>query len=151
MMALRPYAFRTSLLDDFFNGVLVDSNCADRKVSNAKPAVDTLALDVKEDETKYELAFNVPGISKEKIDLNVDDNVLTLSVETVSEKNEKDEGSKYIYQERSFGKVSRSLRLPENVNLDDIKAKQDNGVLYVTVPKLPEQNKTKKIEVTSNL
>ncbi len=91
-----------------------------------------IRVDVKEDERDYKLEAELPGVDKEDIRLELKDDVLTLSVE----KNEeiKEEKENYIKQERRYGNFSRSFYV-DDVNIDKIKAKFENGVLYITLPK----------------
>lgn len=96
-----------------------------------------MAVDVKETENTYEVKADLPGISKPDINVSVDKHVLTISVESKGEKKEDkdEEGVKYHRVERHSSFVSRSLRMPTNADLDNIKAKFDNGVLTLDVPK----------------
>lgn len=95
-----------------------------------------LALDVHETEDNYVVSADVPGVSAEDIDIHLDDNVLTISAETNYEHQE--EKGNALLQERRYGKFSRSLRFPVQVNGEAVEADYDNGVLTVTVPKAEE-------------
>ncbi|GMI92610.1 17.6 kDa class II heat shock protein [Hibiscus trionum] len=112
----------------------------DAKAMAATPA------DVMEYPTSYVFIVDMPGISHGEIKVQVEnDNVLVVSGERKREK----EGTKYVRMERRMGKFMRKFQLPENANMDKISAVCKDGVLRVTVEKLPppEPKKPKTIEV----
>ena len=94
-------------------------------------------VDVKETDKEYIVSADVPGVKREDIKVSVDNDVLNLKVDSKSEKEEDrdEQGAKWHRTERHQVFMQRSLRLPKNANMDDIKAKYDNGVLSLTVPK----------------
>eukprot|EP01023_Acetabularia_acetabulum_P062107 TRINITY_DN7592_c0_g1_i1.p2 TRINITY_DN7592_c0_g1~~TRINITY_DN7592_c0_g1_i1.p2 ORF type:complete len:164 (-),score=41.71 TRINITY_DN7592_c0_g1_i1:262-753(-) len=95
-----------------------------------------LAVDVRETENEYILKADVPGIPKEEIKIQVmEDGTVCLSGERKMEKTEEKEG--YYKSERSYGKFSRTFKLP-NINTEEVKAKYDNGELMLTAPKKPK-------------
>jgi HSP20 family protein len=104
----------------------------------------TPSMNVAETDKEIEISAELPGLEEKDVQLNVADGVLTIKGEKKAEKEEKDKN--YHLVERSYGSFSRSLRLPEGVNPDNIKASIAKGVLTVTVPK-PAPAQTKKIEV----
>ena len=91
------------------------------------------ALDVEESADAYIVRANLPGLSQDDISVNIHDDVLAISAETASEA--RDEDSKVLIRERRFGKFSRSLRFPTNVDGDAVAASYENGVLSITLPK----------------
>lgn len=91
------------------------------------------ALDVEETADAYIVRANLPGLSQDDINVNIHADVLTISAETASEA--RDEDSKALIRERRFGKFSRSLRFPTNVDGDAVAASYENGVLSITLPK----------------
>ena len=93
----------------------------------------SLALDVEENADAFTVRANLPGISQEAISVNIHEDVLTISAETVAEN--RDENSKMLIRERRFGQFSRSLRFPTNVDGDAVNASFENGVLSITLPK----------------
>ena len=105
------------------------------------------AMDLVETDDHYVLTADLPGLSQDDINLEFEGDVLTLSGERRSEHTDRKEG--FFRLERSFGKFSRSLTLPDGVDPDGISALFHDGVLEVRVPK-PEQRKPRKIEVSSN-
>jgi len=97
-------------------------------------------IDVKEGDKEITVHAEVPGLNKEDIHVEVKNNVLTVSGERKWEK--KEENEKVHRVERSYGKFSRSLALPEGVDEKSIKAAFNNGVLELSIPK-PEQKVTR--------
>jgi HSP20 family protein len=98
-------------------------------------------MDLTEGEDGYVLRADLPGLSKEDIDIQVKDDVLTISGERKSEHHENGEG--FYRVERSFGRFSRSLDLPTGIEADAVSADFDNGVLEVRIPKPEEQQPTR--------
>lgn len=88
------------------------------------------AVDIEEKDGKYLVSADLPGMKKEEIKIDLEDNVLTISGERSNES--KGEG-KYI--ERVYGKFLRSFTLPSQVEPDQIEAHFENGVLQITLPK----------------
>jgi HSP20 family protein len=103
-------------------------------------------MDVAETDKEIELTMELPGLEEKDVQINVADNLLTISGEKKAEKEQKDKNYRLI--ERSYGSFERSLELPDGVNPDAIKASIDKGVLKVVVPK-PAPSQVKKIEVKS--
>lgn len=95
------------------------------------------AVAVAEDDGRYVIHAEMPGVAKEDFSLEVHEGVLSLSGKKneTSEKEEEVNGRKIHSSERKFGFFKRSFRLPENVAADKIEAKFENGVLEVSVPK----------------
>ena len=108
------------------------------------------AMDVKEDEEAYLATFDLPGLSKDDVEITVDDNVLTVSGERKweSEDDEADESKgRYHRVERSYGKFTRSFTLPRTVRATDVKAEFKDGVLHLTLPK-SEEAKARRIDIS---
>ena len=104
------------------------------------------AVDVSESENEFVVRAELPGMSHEDIDINVQENVLTLKGEKKQEK--KDEKENFHRLERTYGSFSRSFTLPVGVKPEDIKATFKDGVLEVTMPKTEEAN-PQKIAITA--
>lgn len=104
-----------------------------------------LALDVTEDNGAYTVTTALPGVDPDNIQVNLHDNTLTIQAE-ISEEKRETEGSRVLLQERTYGKFSRSVRLPLPVNADNIQADYENGVLKLTLPKA-ENAKPRQIQV----
>lgn len=90
------------------------------------------ALDVKETESEYEVHFDIPGVNKEELKIEVRDNALFVTGERKRE--EKHEGD-FVRYERVFGRFERSIQLPKDIESEGVSATYDHGVLTVTVPK----------------
>jgi HSP20 family protein len=101
-------------------------------------------LDVWETEDSVHYAFDLPGLTQDAIQVEVEDGTLTVSATRARE--QKQDGQRFHRFERRFGTFSRSIGLPQGVSDDDIKASYTHGVLEISVPK-PEQPKPKRIEV----
>ena len=89
--------------------------------------------------------FELPGLSKENVNIDVQNNVLTVSGESKFDSG-RDEGG-YAVRERRFGKFSRSVPLPQGIKPEDIKASMENGILTVTFPKTTPEQAPKKITI----
>lgn len=103
--------------------------------------------DIKDEGDKYILEADLPGFDKKDIHLDMSDNTLTINAERHSEHEEKDKKNKYVHIERSYGKYSRQFDI-STIDSDKIKAKYENGVLQLTLPKKQEAlPKTKHLEI----
>lgn len=106
----------------------------------------TPSVNTREGEYAYHVEVDLPGVKKEDIGINVQDNVLTISGERKSKEEVKEED--YYKVESQYGRFERSFTLPENIDQEDIHAESKDGVLEVIIPKLKVVKETpKKIEV----
>lgn len=96
------------------------------------------AVNVKENDTSFELELAVPGKAKDDFNIEIDRNVLTISSEFKNENEEMDDEGRYTLKEFSYSSFRRSFTLPETVNSENINASYENGVLNVTLPKKEE-------------
>lgn len=129
---LMPSIFGENLLDDFF-----DFDYPKRTYRTPAPsATGLMKTDIKELDDSFMLAVNMPGVKKEDIQAELKDGYLTINATHGSSNEEKDEEGHYIRRERYFGTCSRSFYVGEDVTQDDIKAKYEDGVLNVTIPKI---------------
>jgi HSP20 family protein len=103
------------------------------------------AMDLVETQDDFVLRADLPGLSEEDVNIELEDNILTISGERKAEHEERKEG--YYRVERSSGTFSRSLTLPEGVNPDGVRASFDRGVLEVRIPK-PEERKPRKVAIS---
>jgi HSP20 family protein len=103
------------------------------------------AMDLVETEDSFVLTADLPGLSEADVNIEVEDNVLTVSGERKSEHEDRKGG--YYRVERSYGSFRRSLTLPEGVDPEAVKATFDKGVLEVTVPK-PAQQTPRKVQIS---
>jgi HSP20 family protein len=101
-------------------------------------------MDLVESDDHYLLKADLPGMKQEDVSIEFNDGTLTISGERKAEYERKEKG--FFRLERSFGKFSRSLTLPEGVDPEKIEAAFHEGVLDVRIPK-PEQRKPRRIEV----
>ena len=102
------------------------------------------AVDLVEREDSLVLRADLPGLKEDDVQIEVRDNVLTVSGDRKADFEEKENG--YYRVERAFGSFSRSLTLPEGVDAGKIAASFSNGVLEVTIPK-PEERKPQRIQI----
>ena len=103
------------------------------------------AANVKEVKDHYEIEIATPGLKKEEIRVDIDNNILTVSGEHKKEQSE-NKGN-YHRREFSYKSFTRSFELPSTVNSDKIDAEYKNGILVVTLPKKEEAMNGKKKEV----
>lgn len=96
------------------------------------------AVNIKETDANFGIELAAPGKVKEDFNIEIDHNVLTISSEEKTEKEENDNQGKYTRREFSYSPFRRAFTLPESVNADSINATYENGVLHVTLPKREE-------------
>jgi len=118
-----------SLFDEFIKDSITDE-IRDRQ---GQEHVSAMALDLTETEKEYRVLANLPGVSKDDVKLSIDKKTLTIEVTQQFEK--EDDQIIYHHRERFSGKYHRVIHLPENVDTNAIKAKMENGVLELTIPK----------------
>ena len=93
-------------------------------------------LDVRESEDGFRVAVELPGVEQKDIEVTLEDGVLTIKGERKDERDEEEAGSRHVESLR--GSFRRSLRVPEEVDQEAVKASYRNGVLELTLPKVPE-------------
>ena len=130
-----------TLFDDFFKPWREWFDMGWEKVSTVT------AVNVTESNGTYKIAVAAPGLRKEDFKVNVDGNLITISAEKTTEKEEKEE--KFTRKEYNFTSFSRTFTLPDNVMADKIEARYDNGELSLMLPKLAAEKtvQQKKIEI----
>ena len=104
---------------------------------SARVAGGSIDLDVVETPEAYVVKAEVPGVAKDKIEVKVEDRDVTIAVEY---REEIESNGKALWRERSFGKASRAIRLPEAVDANAAEAKHVDGVLQLTLPKIAKAN-----------
>ena len=124
-----------NMLDDFFgDGVMPGRNLFR----------DTFKIDIEETEKEYLIEAELPGIKKDEIDLGIEDDNLCISINRSEEVNK--DGKNYIHRERRISSMARRIRLA-NASLNEIKAKLEEGVLTVTIPKDEKASTSRKIDI----
>lgn len=103
------------------------------------------AVDIKEDNDKFVITADIPGVDPENIDVHMENGMLSISGERSSEAKEEREGYKRI--ERARGTFLRRFTLPDTADADRISAKSNHGVLEITIPK-HEKSLTRKISIS---
>ena len=129
---LMPSIFGENLFDDDwmnFGFPEVD------KALYGKHANNVMKTDVQETDTGYEVDIDLPGFKKEDVTGEVKDGYLIIKASTKNSKDEKDAKGKYIRKERYEGSCNRSFYVGDAITQDDIKAKFEDGVLKISVPK----------------
>lgn len=129
---LMPSIFGESLFDDLFDDFVKPSK---REVRYVNPAATVMRTDVKESDAGYELHIELPGYKKEDVKAELKEGTLTISATTNTSNETTDENGKYIRRERFFGNCRRSFFVGKDVEQTDIKARFEDGILKVFVPK----------------
>lgn len=127
---LMPSIFRTNVFDDFFEDPFKDF----ARIP-ARPQNELMRTDVKELDNGFELSIALPGVKKEDITAEINDGYLTISATTSTDKDEKNADGKYIRRERFYGSAKRSFYVGEDITEEDIKAKYEDGILTLDIPK----------------
>ena len=145
-----PSIFGESLFDDWMGFPFRSfESDVDHKLYG-KHAAHVMKTDLKEHDNGYELKMDLPGFKKDQINLQLQNGYLTISAAKGLEEEGKDKKGRLVHQERYTGSMTRSFYIGENVSVEDIKAKFEDGVLTLDFPKekpaaLPE-SKTIQIE-----
>lgn len=129
---LMPSIFGENLFDDFFNDFARPARSLMRYDA---PSSSAMRTDVKETDAGYELDIDLPGFKKEDVQAELKEGYLTISASTKQNNDEKDQNGKYIRRERYYGSCSRSFYVGNAVTQEDIKARFEDGILKVSVPK----------------
>lgn len=142
-MRMLPRIFGDSFFDDFMDYPLGKYMPAKKNV----PAV--MKTDLREKDGNYEIIMDLPGINKSDVQITLEDGYLTVSASACSNCEETDNEGSYIIRERYSGAYKRSFYVGEHISSEDIKAKFENGVLFITLPKKDpnEINGNKFIEI----
>lgn len=133
---LVPGIFGEDLFDTFFD----DFTRPARSVAKYNtPTTNVMRTDIKETDSSYELDIDLPGYKKEDVQAELKDGYLTISAKMNTVKEEKDQNGKYLRKERYSGSCSRSFYVGEQIEQQDIKAKFEDGILKISVPKKEEK------------
>ena len=124
---------RGRLFDDFFRDVAPGFYVKPLHGDDL-PQPSQIKVDVKESDKAYTVQAEVPGVSKEDIHVSLDGNVVTLRAE-IKQQDSQAKDEKVLRTERYYGAVARSFQLPQEIDQTQSKAKYENGVLVLTLPK----------------
>lgn len=133
-------------LDNIINDAFSSANLPNSITSRFRGQ---MPIDVRENKDDVVVTAQVPGIKEKDIDISIDNNVLTIKVEQVEEKSEKDEQGNFLMQEIFRGSSARQIPLPTNLETESCQAKLKDGQLQLTFPK-KEEAKPKRIAIQSN-
>ena len=124
---LVPSIFGEDLFDTFFDDF--------KRPARSNTNINVMRTDIKETDAGFELDIDLPGYKKEDVQAELKDGYLTISAKTNTTREEKDENGKYIRKERYSGSCSRSFYVGEQLEQEDIKARFEDAILKVMVPK----------------
>lgn len=130
-----PTIFGENLFDDFMDDAFERNFFGGRNPLYGKHSKNLMKTDVKETETGYELDIDLPGFKKDEIRAHLEDGYLTVSAAKGVDKDEKDNEGRYIRRERYSGSMTRSFYVGNAVTEEDIKAKYEDGILSLSIPK----------------
>ena len=100
-----------------------------------KNAKNIMKTDIREHDTGYELDVDLPGFKKDEINIELENGYLTISAAKGLDKDEQDKKGKYIRKERYAGAMQRSFYVGDAVTEEDVKAKFEDGILKLSIPK----------------
>ena len=148
---MMPSIFGENLFDDDWMNFPFDQDFWGKKNPlYGKHAKNMMKTDIREHDEGYEVDIDLPGFKKDEISIELEIVYLTVSAAKGIDKDEEDKKGKYIRKERYAGAMQRSFYVGENLTDEDIKAKYENGILRLSVPKKPakavEAKKTIAIE-----
>ena len=143
---LMPSIFGENLFDDdWMNFPFNDEFWGKKNPLYGKHSKNMMKTDIRETDNSYELDIDLPGFKKEDIDVSLENGYLTISTSKGIDKDEKDNDGKYIRRERYSGSMQRSFYVGEGITHEDIKAKYEDGILKLSMPKdLDKQIENKK-------
>jgi len=124
-----PFAI-DDMLDDLFKGYFVRP----MRMSSEQPEMQMIKMDVKEGDKDYTVHAELPGVNKDDIHVTIEGNSVAIRAE-VKKTSEQKEGDKVLRSERYYGSVYRSFALGQEVDEANARAKFDNGVLELVLPK----------------
>lgn len=133
---LTPSIFGRNFVDDFFNDPFDDMFRDMFRTSYERTNTNGLmSTDVQDLGDHYQMEMELPGYQKEDLKADLKDGYLMISAQHKEENDTKDENGKFVRRERYTGNCSRSFYVGEDITQDDIKAKFENGVLRLDIPK----------------
>lgn len=106
----------------------------------------SMPIEISDKGEEYDIRAELPGIKKEDLDIDIEDNYLRINAKKFDET--KEEEKNFKHSEFNYGEFSRTIQLPEEINIDKTEAKLEHGVLKISAPKLhKEKEKSKKIQI----
>ena len=129
----------SELMSDPFDAFFNAASAPMQAMQKMSPTL--MRTDIKETDGGYELTIDLPGFKKDDVQAELKDGYLTIAAQTQSESEDKDEKGTYVRKERFSGKCSRTFYVGDDIEEDDIRAKFEDGVLKIAVPKKQEQPK----------
>ena len=137
---LIPSIFGENLFDDDWMDFPFDRDFWGRKNPlYGKNANKIMKTDIREHDGGYELDVDLPGFKKDEINVELENGYLTISAAKGLDKDEQDKKGKYIRRERYAGAMQRSFYVGDEVTQEDIKARFEDGILRVSIPKKDAQ------------
>lgn len=103
------------------------------------------ATDFEKTDKEYTILVDVPGLTKDEIKVDIDGPLMTISAERKPREKKKD--VEYLASERSYRRFSRQFSLPDDVDLEKLDAKVENGVLTMTIGRKDAEKSVKKVEI----
>lgn len=135
-----PSIFGENLFDDDWMSFPFESDFwGKRNPLYGKNAKNMMKTDIREHDQGYEIDIDLPGFKKEEISAQLEDGYLTISASKGLDKEEEDQKGKYIRKERYAGAMQRSFYVGTALTQEDIKAKYENGILRLSIPKKDEK------------
>lgn len=136
---MMPSIFGENLFDDFmdfpFSKEFEKNFFGNKNPLYGKHAKNMMKTDVRETENGYEVDIDLPGFKKDEITAKLDNGYLTISASKGLDKDKKDKDGHYIRRERYAGSMSRSFYIGEGITENDVKAKYEDGILRLSIPK----------------
>ena len=136
---LMPSIFGENLFDDWMDFPFDREFWGNRNPLYGKNAKNIMKTDIREHDTGYELDIDLPGFKKDEINVELENGYLTISAAKGLDKDEQDKKGKYIRKERYAGAAQRSFYVGDAVTQEDIKAKFEDGILRLSIPKKDAQ------------
>ena len=147
---MTPSIFGENLFDDDWMDRFEKAFWGNTNPLYGKHAKNMMKTDVREHENGYEVDIDLPGFKKDEIQVQLENGYLTVSASKGLDKDQQDKKGRYIRQERYAGAMQRSFYVGDAVTQEDIKAKYENGILSLSIPKkdakAEEEKKTIAIE-----
>ncbi len=132
---MMPSIFGDNLFnDDFMDFPFEKEFFGKKNPLYGKHAKNMMKTDVRETDDTYEVDIDLPGFKKDQIDVRIENGYMTVSTAKGLDKDEKDKDGKYIRRERYAGSMSRTFYVGD-IKAEDVKAKYEDGILKVTMPK----------------